>query len=186
MSRSKLRGGPRGLAFIACHAGFGAGLAVALALFPQDFSAALVVLAVLTLPIAFWLGTRGSDGDARALMWIFLAAVGVRAGVSILVDYGVSFGFFALDDQRYGTLGFELARFWAGEGPYPDDLHPPIGYYIWNALIYTVVGYIPLAPSCSKSRPPTKPPTAKPIPPRKVLNSPWAVARNPLGACSSA
>jgi len=124
---------------------------VTLALLPQDFSAALVILAVLTLPIAFWLGTRGSDQEARALMWIFLAAVGVRAGVSILVDYGASFGFFALDDQRYGRLGFELARFWAGEGPYPDDLHSPIGYYVWNALIYTVVGYVPLAPTLANA-----------------------------------
>jgi hypothetical protein len=151
VSRWRLRGDPRGPTSIACHAGFGAGLAVALALLPQHFSAALAVLAVLALPVALWLGMRGSDADARALMWIFLAAVGVRAGISILVDYGVSFGFFALDDHRYATLGFELARFWAGEAPYPNDLHPPIGYYVWNALIYTVVGYVPLAPTLANA-----------------------------------
>jgi hypothetical protein len=131
---------------IACHAAFGAGLAFALALLPRDLSVALAVLAAMALPTALWLGVRGSDPESRALMWIFLAAVGVRAGISILVEYGASLGFFALDDQRYAKLGFQLAAFWAGEAPYPEDLHGPIGYYVWNALIYTVVGYVPLAP----------------------------------------
>jgi hypothetical protein len=122
-----------------------------LALLPQDLSVALAVLAAFTLPVALWLGARGSDADARALLWIFLAAVAVRAGVSILVEYGASFGFFALDDRRYAMLGFELARFWAGEAPYPNDLRDPIGYYVWNALIYTVVGYVPLAPALANA-----------------------------------
>jgi 4-amino-4-deoxy-L-arabinose transferase-like glycosyltransferase len=149
--RSRLLGDPQGSSSVACHAGFGAGLAFALALLPRDLSAALAVLVVLALPVALWLGTRGPDAGARTLMWIFLAAVGVRAGVSILVEYGVSFGFFALDDHRYATLGFELARFWAGEGPYPNDLHGPIGYYVWNALIYTAVGFVPLAPALANA-----------------------------------
>jgi hypothetical protein len=84
-------------------------------------------------------------------MWIFIAAVAVRAGIAIMVEYGASIGFFAVDNQRYAMLGLELARFWAGEGPYPNDLHGPIGYYVWNALIYTVVGYAPLAPTVANA-----------------------------------
>lgn len=151
MNAGRVTSDPRGLPAVACHLGAGAVLAIVLSLLPQDLSVAFAVLAVLALPVAVWLALRGSDADARVLMWLFLAAVGVRTGISIMVEYGATIGFFAEDNQRYATLGMEMARFWAGEGPYPNDLHGPIGYYIWNALIYTVFGHVPLAPTLANA-----------------------------------
>jgi len=123
----------------------GATLASAFAVLPGDLGVALAVACPPVALVALWLRLRGDEHERETLVPIFLAAFAVRAGVAMVVAYAAPDGYFALDDQRYSALGQELARFWAGQGSYPDDIHGAVGYYLWNALIYTVVGPVPLA-----------------------------------------
>ncbi|HTF35704.1 MAG TPA: hypothetical protein VK714_18625 [Myxococcota bacterium] len=123
----------------------GAVLASAFAFLPDDLGIALAVASPPVALIALWLRFRGDEHARQTLVPIFLAAFAVRAGVAIAIAYAAPDGYFALDDQRYSALGQELARHWAGQGSYPDDIHGAVGYYVWNAAIFTVVGAVPLA-----------------------------------------
>jgi hypothetical protein len=126
-------------------AGAGAVLATLCAGLPYEVPLALAVAVPPTLVVALWLAVRGDADERGALVPIFLAAVAVRIVVALAVAYAAPDGYFALDDQRYAALGQELARHWAGESGFPVDLHGAIGYYAWNALLYTLVGPVPLA-----------------------------------------
>lgn len=134
-------------AHMARHALIGGLAASLLALASYDVSAGLAVMAGLTLPIAFVLHVRAVDSERRLLFAIFLAAVAARAVVAITAEYGASFGFFSVDNHRYAKFGWQLAEHWAGRAAFPDELNGPIGYYRWNALIFTLVGHVPLAPA---------------------------------------
>jgi len=123
----------------------GAALATALSLLPDDLGVALAVASPPVALVALWLRFRGDEHEQRTLVPIFLAAFAVRVAVAILIAYAAPDGYFALDDQRYSALGQELARHWAGQGSYPEDIHGAIGYYLWNAAIFTLVGPVPLA-----------------------------------------
>jgi len=50
-----------------------------------------------------------------------------------------------MDQVSYQRYGLELAEHWAGRGAGPEQLGDKAGYYVWNAIVYTVVGYLPLA-----------------------------------------
>ncbi len=125
----------------------GALVAAGLALAPSDLAAGLVVVVVLSLPVVLGLGARSSDPEARHLLLVFAVAVAVRVGVAIAVAYGTSSGFFALDDDWYAQAGWELARYWAGQGPAPSEIYGEIGYYRWNAVLFTLLGRVPVAPA---------------------------------------
>ncbi|HBZ68649.1 MAG TPA: hypothetical protein DEP35_02410 [Deltaproteobacteria bacterium] len=123
----------------------GAALASTVAVLPGDVGVALAVASPPVVLLALWLCAWGDEQERRTLVPIFLAAFAVRAVVAIVIAYAAPDGYFALDDQRYSALGQELARHWAGQGAYPQDIHGAVGYYFWNALIFTVVGPVPLA-----------------------------------------
>ncbi|HME70423.1 MAG TPA: hypothetical protein VKM54_11225, partial [Myxococcota bacterium] len=101
----------------------GAALASAFAFLPDDLGVALAVASPPVALVALWLRFRGDEHERRTLVPIFLAAFAVRAGLAIVIAYAAPDGYFALDDQRYSALGQELARHWAGQGAYPDDIH---------------------------------------------------------------
>jgi hypothetical protein len=125
----------------------GAALASALAVLPDDLAIALAVACPPVALVALWLRFRGDEHERRALLPVFLAAFGLRVCVAIAIAYAAPDGYFALDDQRYSALGQELARHWAGQAPYPEDIHGAMGYYLWNAAIFFLVGPVPLAPT---------------------------------------
>ncbi len=129
----------------ALSAAAGATLATFCAVLPHEVPLALAVAAPPAMLVALWLAMRGDPEERSTLVPIFLAAVAARISVALAVAYATPEGYFALDDQRYAALGRELARHWAGESGFPADLHGAIGYYAWNALVYTVVGPVPLA-----------------------------------------
>ncbi len=122
-----------------------AGLLASLA--PDGLAGAFAVLGVLVVPTAIVLSGREPRDESRKLLVLFLAAVAVRTAVALLVTYLAPSHFFAADDHKYARLGLELAAHWAGEGPYPALLYGRPGYYVWNALIFTLLGYAPSAPA---------------------------------------
>lgn len=124
----------------------GAAIAALLSVAPPDLAVGLAVLAVLVAPVAFALGMHSHDPECRALAVAFVAAVVVRAGVGVTVAYAASPGFFALDDSFYGQVGWQMAQAWAGQGATPAEIHGARGYYVWNALLFHVLGHAPLAP----------------------------------------
>lgn len=138
---------PRRLALVAA---VGAAMALVLALAPFEVSASFAVVAVLSLPMAFVL-VRRDEGETRALLVLFVSAVALRCAVSLVAAYGFPRGFFALDDHRYVQLGLQIASHWAGDAPWPQDLYGPIGYYRWNALLFTLLGDVPLAPAMANA-----------------------------------
>jgi hypothetical protein len=134
--------GARALDFLA----LGTLLGLVAALVPGDVTVALAVVAPPTAATALWIGALGDTQERRFLGPIFLAAVAVRIAVALVVAYAAP-GYFALDDQRYAALGSQVAEHWAGAGPFPEELYGRRGYYVWNALLYTLVGFVPLAPT---------------------------------------
>jgi 4-amino-4-deoxy-L-arabinose transferase-like glycosyltransferase len=118
---------------------------------PREIPAALAVACALALPGLAWITLRAPREEARALLPIFLAAVGVRIAVAIGIAYGPSPEYFSLDHGRYQLVGRELAEHWAGRGGSPALLTAEQGYYVWNALVYSLVGYVPLAATLSNA-----------------------------------
>lgn len=129
---------------LARYALLGAGMACLLMLGRFELLAALAVVGTLALPVAAWLGI---EPGRRRLLGLFAAAVGVRVVVALVLEYGASMGFFASDDYRYEVVGWELARHWSGESPTPPRIFGASGYYHWNALLFSAVGRVPLAPT---------------------------------------
>jgi len=131
----------------ALPAAAGAGGGVVASFAPDGLTSAFAVLAVLVVPTALLLAGREPRDESRQLLALFLAAVAVRVTVALLIAYAAPSHFFAADDHKYGRLGWELAAHWAGEGPYPAQLYGRPGYYMWNALLFTLVGHVPTAPA---------------------------------------
>ena len=127
-------------------AALGAAVAAALGLAPPGLTAGLAVLAVLVMPVIVSLGLRAHEPGRRTLLAAFVAAITVRAVVGVTISYAAVAGFFALDDAYYGQVGMQMAQHWAGQGPPPPEIHGAVGYYHWNALLFFVLGPVPLAP----------------------------------------
>ncbi|MDX1649204.1 MAG: hypothetical protein R3263_05050 [Myxococcota bacterium] len=134
-----------GRAGLARDALVGAAAASLLVLGRFEVLAAFAVLAVLAIPVGSWLGLV--HARERWLLGVFVAAVGVRTLVALVAEFGASMGFFASDDYRYEVVGWELARYWMGESSAPPEIFGPKGYYRWNALLFVLVGRVPLAPA---------------------------------------
>ena len=130
---------------IARATALGAALAAAAAIGPRDLLPAFAIFGVLVVPGALWLAGRGSSDEARVVVALFLGAVAVRAICAVTISYGLPREFFALDPRRYDLVGWELARYWAGESTRSDLLRGANGYYTWVAAIYTIAGRVPLA-----------------------------------------
>jgi hypothetical protein len=130
----------------AAAAAGGAAMAVFLALLPADLPVGLAALLSIALPVGVALAARGGDPLRRSVLVVFALAVGVRGVVAVVLHYGAPPGFFALDDQHYGDVGADLARAWAGHGTAAPELHGATGYYRWNALLFLLLGPVPLAP----------------------------------------
>lgn len=141
--------GPEGGARLARDALFGAAAASLLVLGSFQVVAAFAVLAALAVPVAAWLGLV--HARERWLLGVFVAAVAVRTLVAVVAQYGASMGFFASDDYRYELIGWELARHWMGLSSAPPEILGPRGYYRWNALLFLLVGRVPLAPALANA-----------------------------------
>ncbi len=127
------------------------GLALLLLVSPAQIAPSLALLGVLALPAVFGIALCAPIEERRTLVLLFLAALGVRCVVALLTSLAGSSPFFAVDDDKYAQLGWELARFWAGEGGWPTDLHGQLAYYAWNALLYSALGPVPLAPALANA-----------------------------------
>ncbi|MEE9606241.1 MAG: glycosyltransferase family 39 protein [Myxococcota bacterium] len=135
----------RGVTPLLRYAGAGAGLGIVSLLLPRELPAALAVFGALAVPVALWLASRPDRAEARVLVAIFLGAALTRAAVAITIAYGVPAEYFALDQRLYQRIGWEIAESWAGRGTAPEPITDKSGYYVWNALVYSVVGNVPLA-----------------------------------------
>lgn len=136
---------------MARYGAIGAVLGALSLLAPRELSAALAVVGALALPAVAWLALRAPRDEARALLPIFLAAVCVRVALGTAIAYAVPPDYFSLDHGRYQLVGRELVEHWAGRGGRPELLTEELGYYVWNALIYRLVGYAPLAAALSNA-----------------------------------
>jgi len=141
----------RGGAELARYVAVGAALSVACAALPHDLRVALAVACALALPLLGWIALRAPREEARLLLPLVSAAVALRLAVATAIDRLAPAHFFSMDQRRYEWLGQALAESWRGAGPYPDLIYAKPGYYVWNALIYSTVGYVPLAAAFSNA-----------------------------------
>lgn len=120
-------------------------LGVLMACLPAELPVALSVLAVLMLPVFGWLAVAAPRAEAAVLAPIVVGAVAARVLAAVVIAYAVPGDYFSIDQGRYQELGLALVDHWTLGVPYPVEISGKPGYYAWNALIYLVVGYVPLA-----------------------------------------
>ena len=129
----------------------GALLGVMTMLLPSSLRASLAVCLVLAVPVLAWVALRTAREEAGALLVLVVAAVGLRLVVAISIAALAPENFFSLDQRRYEWLGHEMALSWVGDSSMPEEIHAKPGYYVWNALIYSAVGFVPLAVTFSNA-----------------------------------
>ncbi len=113
-----------------------------------DYLAAAAVFAIgtaLTLGLFFRLVEQEDRGFiARVLV----AGLLLRVGLSLFLHYRFPVDAIAPDQFTYQDVGWRTLRFLQGEGPKPWQIGGTyeVGYFYWNAFLYRLFGFVPLAP----------------------------------------
>ncbi len=95
-----------------------------------------------------WWITKEPDADARRfLLSLFLAAIGLRFLLAVIIHFQIGPYFFAPDAIAYERIGRQISDYWMAGAPAPqairDGWRP--GYYHLNALVDVVLGDSALA-----------------------------------------
>ena len=97
----------------------------------------------------WWLTGKLATPDDRAfLLRVMLAGLLLRLGLALVVHYNLPVWFFAPDQETYQDVGWRTLLYHRGQGPMPWQIQntTELGYFYWNALLYLIFGYAPLAP----------------------------------------
>jgi 4-amino-4-deoxy-L-arabinose transferase-like glycosyltransferase len=117
----------------------------------NEFADLVPLLAITPLGIAalVWLVRKFTEPeDRRLVMQIMVAGLLLRVGLTLVIHYTLPVWFFAPDQQTYQEVGLQTLRYHQGLEGIPWQLHNTIelGYFYWNAFLFLVFGYAPLAP----------------------------------------
>jgi hypothetical protein len=97
----------------------------------------------------WWLvGKLAAPEDRHLVMRIMVAGLLLRLGLTLVIHYTLPVWFFAPDQQTYQEVGIQTLRYHRGLEGIPWQLQNTLelGYFYWNAFLFLIFGYAPLAP----------------------------------------
>ncbi len=109
----------------------------------------LLTLTPLGVFALVWLtGKLAEPVDRRLVMQIMVAGLLLRVGLAMVIHYTLPISFFAPDQLTYQEVGLQTLRYHRGLEGIPWQLQDTleVGYFYWNAFLYLIFGYAPLAP----------------------------------------
>lgn len=114
---------------------------------PQDVLALSVLLPLDLVVLALVLRWLSLPADRGFLMRLAAAGLLIRLGMTLLFHVHLPVTFFAPDQFTFQDVGWRTLLNLRGIGPRPAQLQGfEVGYYYWNAALYSVFGFAPLAP----------------------------------------
>lgn len=117
----------------------------------NEFADLVPLLTVTPLGVfaLVWLvGKFARPEDRRLVMQIMVAGLLLRVGLTLVIHYSLPVWFFAPDQQTYQEVGLQTLRYHQGLEGIPWQLQNTLelGYFYWNAFLFLIFGYAPLAP----------------------------------------
>lgn len=133
--------------------GFGAllllaGLLSLLSTEPSDLLP-LLTLTPVGVAVLVWLAGKLSESHDRQLVFRLMAAgLALRLGLALIVHFHLPEWFFAPDQVTYSDVGWRTLQYHRGLGAIPRQIQNTmeVGHFYWNALLFLIFGYAPLAP----------------------------------------
>jgi hypothetical protein len=117
----------------------------------NDFADLIPLVAISPVgAFALWwlVGKLAAPEDRQLVMRIMIAGVLLRVGLTLVIHYTLPIWFFAPDQQTYQEVGIQTLRYHRGLEGIPWQLRNTLelGYFYWNAFLFLIFGYVPLAP----------------------------------------
>ncbi|MBW3534813.1 MAG: glycosyltransferase family 39 protein [Gemmatimonadetes bacterium] len=114
---------------------------------PPDVLALSVLLPLDVVVLALALRWLALPADRAFLVRLAAAGLLLRLGMTLLFHVHLPVTFFAPDQYTFQDVGWRTLLHLRGIGPRPAQLQGfEVGYYYWNAALYSVFGFAPLAP----------------------------------------
>lgn len=114
---------------------------------PPDVLALTVLLPLDVLVLGLAVRWLALPADRPFLVRLVAAGFLVRLGMALLFHVHLPVGFFAPDQYTFQDVGWRTLLHLRGLGPRPAQLEGfQVGYFYWNAGLYSVFGLAPLAP----------------------------------------
>lgn len=113
-----------------------------------DQGTAFVLLGI-GFPLTTWMFTRVVEVSDRAFIGrVLLAGLLLRVGLGLIIHFRLPIGTFAPDQFTFQDVGWRTLLHLEGRGPRPLQIDGTleVGYFYWNALLFKLFGFVPLAP----------------------------------------
>jgi len=114
----------------------------------EDRLAAFALVPLLALVSVLLLRALVPAPDLKFLRRILVAGILIRLGLAVLIHTQFPAGFFAPDQFTYQDVGWRTLQWFQGLGPQPAQIvgGGEVGYFYWNAFLFDLFGFAPLAP----------------------------------------
>lgn len=113
----------------------------------EDLPAVSVVVLVGAVGTGVVLRAVAAPQDRMFLRRVVLGGLLLRIGLALVAHYVLPVGFFAPDQFTYQDVGWRTLLWMRGEGTRPWQVSgtAEVGYFYWNAFLYAVFGFRPVA-----------------------------------------
>jgi len=120
-------------------------------LMSTDFGAIVPVLVIAPVGVSFlvWMVGKLAEKEDRAfLIRVMVAGLLLRVGLALIIHLNLPVWFFAPDQVTYEDVGWRTLLYHRGVGSMPWQIQntAEVGYFYWNAFLFWVFGFVPLAP----------------------------------------
>ncbi|MEZ4415150.1 MAG: glycosyltransferase family 39 protein [Gemmatimonadota bacterium] len=115
---------------------------------PADQGATLAVVSFGALSIAVAFRALVEPDDVPFLLRLVLAGFLLRVGLALALHFSLPVDVFAPDQFTFQDVGWRTLRYLEGEGPPPAQIGGTyeVAWFYWNALLFRLFGFVPLAP----------------------------------------
>jgi hypothetical protein len=116
-----------------------------------DFGAIVPVLVIAPVGVSVlvWMaGKLAEREDQKFLIRVMVAGLLLRVGLTLIIHLNLPVWFFAPDQVTYEDVGWRTLLYHRGVGSMPWQIQntAEVGYFYWNAFLFWVFGFVPLAP----------------------------------------
>jgi 4-amino-4-deoxy-L-arabinose transferase-like glycosyltransferase len=109
----------------------------------------LLTISPLGALALWWLVGKLAEAEDRSLVVrIMIGGVLLRLGLTLVIHYTLPVWFFAPDQITYQEVGWQTLQYYRGLDGMPWQIMNTLelGYFYWNAFLFLIFGYAPLAP----------------------------------------